>query len=649
MADPGNGAQGRAGRVIRGVLVAAVVFTAVVLGRGADVTGGPAVLAASAVLLLTLPTARSLSHRLLIALTVLLGMAPVLWWIPFPLSSSTGRATILLALVAAWLGGWIASGHNPRGRIRSLLPQIRAIDALPLAVAAMAAGTLAHFLKVRTAADAMTLLTMSWDNASHFNMYYMVRTHGQILGALGPSPDGGPWQFHNYPQGFHATVALLAELAKGARAAGPGGELVSYTVLSAFVSILAVTLVAAALCSLPLFRRRFFAAAPTVLLVAAGWIYGPGAAAPMHGFQNFYVAAALAVAFAVLMVLNIRVLQPLTLFAASCAAVGVMHNWALLATFLIGACAVLVLPGNRHRWLAHRRAYLLNGCIAVFALLGAIPALGQLSKISTEEVLYAVGGVPAPDYGTAAVIVLASVALALLAGRPDRPGFNPAADQASRISAAAWAVVVGLAVVAFMAGAQISKTGTLSYYSVKYLLALELIALAVLGMGLVNLAGSLPPGRRRSRWAGGTALVLLCAASTQAFGLTLDTRSFGLPPSAPSAVESERQRLALEAPVPGYVQALLQAVESYDGTPAVYLTTHGKEFDAMLAFQWYDALTLSYTEKSARLMVHLVPLGSGAEALPAVVHALKTADPDVEIVVDPPNVALLQQILAGQR
>lgn len=633
-----------AGRLTRGFLVSAAILAAVILGRVGAGMGGFALLFASGILALAVPTARSLSRRLLILLVTVFGLSPVLWWIPFPLTS-IGRATFLLAVTATGLGAWVAFARDPKSRLRRMLPEVRAIDALPVIVAGLSAGTLINFLKVRTAADAMTLLSMNWDNASHFDMYYMLRKYGQIIGALGLSPDGSQWHFYNYPQGFHSTLVLLAEIVRGPQVSDAGEELISYSVLSAVAVTMAVTMVAAALCSIPLFRRRLFVAAPVVVFVCAGWIYGPGAASTMHGFQNFYVAVALVAAFAVLMVLQARILQPVTLFAASAAAIGVVHNWALLVTLLIGGVVVLVLPWNRRRWAQSRRNYSLAAGLGCFTLLAILPALGQLSSISTEDVLYAVGGVPAPDFGLAAAVVLSALAVGMAGVRLPR---GSSVHQSRRIASSAWIVASGVGVWLFMAVAQIAKSGAMSYYSIKYLLALELVALVVLGMGIVCVLGAAFPGGSRSRWAGATGMVLAAAASTQVFGLTLDTRSVGLTPSSTSALGFERQQKALDGPAPAHVEALLEAVSSNGGAPGAYLTTYGEEFDALLAFQWYDALTGTYTEDSVKLMPKIVPLSAGVESLPAVVNALRAADPELNIIVDPRDKAQLQKILANR-
>jgi hypothetical protein len=527
---------------------------------------------------------------------------------------------------------------------------MRPIDALPFVVTLMSAGTLANFLQVRTAAESLTLLTRNWDNASHFDMYYMLRAKGRIIGALANAPDGSPWHFYNYPQGFHASVTFLAELVRGPMASDVDGELVSYTTLSAVASIMAATLVASALCSIPIFRRRAAVSAPMVILVAAGWVFGPGAAATMNGFQNFYVAVALVAAFVVLMTLQVRYFQPVTLCAAMAAAVGVAHNWALLGTLLVGACAMFVLPWRKARLATSRRGAYLATCIATFGILAVLPALAQLSSIAPDDVLYAVGGVPGPDYGTAVLIIIGAIGVSVWAhdlyGR-GQPG--SAVNQVRRMAAGVWVVLGGLTVVAYMVSAQISKTGSLSYYSIKYIIALELTALIVLAMGVVSLSSLIPAGRRRSLWPQTLSTLLLMIAATQAFGLTLGTRSLGLTPSSTSAIQFEQQSDSTEAPVPRHVEALLRAAEVESGFDGAYLTTHGQEFDAVLAFQWHKALTLTYTEKSVELMPLLLPLASGHEQLDAVVRAVRDADPKVRIIVDSEDDQVAREVLGGSR
>ncbi|WP_350001736.1 hypothetical protein [Pseudarthrobacter sp. WHRI 8279] len=623
----------------------------VLVGRVGVGQSGFLILASSGILLLAVPTSRFLSRRILIGLTTVFGVTPVLWWFPLPIQAA-GRATFLVALLAAGLGAWVAYGEKWRLRLRSLLPEIRAIDFLPVVTALMSAGTLMNFLKTRTSVDALTLLTMNWDNASHFDMYYMLRTHGRTIGALGASPDGSAWQFHNYPQGFHATVALLAEFVRGPLPADLHGELVAYTVLSAVVSTMAATLVVAGLCSIPMFRRRFGIAAPAAIFVAAGWVYGPGAAATMHGFQNFYVAAALVAAFLVLMILQTKVFShPLLLLASASAAVGVAHNWILLGSLLFGACVVILLPLNRRRWAASRFGYVLATGTAVFGFCALLLAVRQLSSVSAEDVLYAVGGVPIPDFGVVAALLLGTFGISLLVRSS---GSSRLVDfvvyQPHRVANGAWAIVAGLIVLAVMAAAQISKSGALSYYSIKLILALELVALVVFALAVVAYLHSFPQRDLRRPWWKWTSVLALGLATTQCFGLTFDTRAFGLTPSAESALEIERQRVTLDSPVPQHVEALFRAVESNWASPAAYLTTYGKDFDAILAFQWYDALTGTYTEKSsAKLMPHLLPLWSGVEGLPTVVEALRREDPEVRIIVDPENQDLLRQLLSLSR
>lgn len=634
-------------RGIAAISVGLAIFVLVVAGRVAVGPGGFAVLIGTGLLVLAVPTSRYLSRRILLALVFLFGLAPVLWWLPFPITTM-GRGTALLASIAGALGAWVAYGANKRSRIRQMVPEVRAIDSLPVIAAVLSAGSLINFFRARTSLDALTLLTMNWDNASHFDMYYMLRTHGRIIGALGASPDGSAWQFHNYPQGYHAAVTLLSELVKGPLAADLEGELVSYTIISAVVSTLVASLVAAALCSIPMFRRRFSMAAPVVIFVAAGWIYGPGAAATMHGFQNFYVAAALVAAFLVLMLLQVRIFsQPVLMLASIAAAVGVVHNWVLLGTLLVGACLVILFPLTRRRWIASGLQYVTAALIVFLGILALIPAIKQLSSISANDVLYAVGGVPLPDFGVVSALLMAALATSLMIRSTATSRVSTlSVRQIARSAASIWTLVAGLAVLVVMAAAQISKSGALSYYSIKLILALELIALVVLALCVVAYFHSKPREQPKQSWSRPVAAVLLAAGATQCFGLTFDARDVGLTPSSTSALELERERKTLEGPVPAHVVALLNAVESNGGAPAAYLTTYGKDFDAILAFQWYDALTGTYTEKSsAKLMPHLLPLWSGVEGLPSVVAALKLEDPEIRIIVDPANQDLLGQLI----
>lgn len=630
------------------VIVGLAIFVLVVAGRIVAGPGGFAVLVSTGLLVLAVPTSRYLSRRVLLALVFLFGLAPLLWWLPFPITTM-GRATALVASVAGALGAWVAYGADKRSRLRQMIPEIRAIDSLPVIVVILSAGSLVNFFRVRTSLDALTLLTMSWDNASHFDMYYMLRTHGRIIGALGASPDGSAWQFHNYPQGYHAAVTLLSELVKGPLAADLEGELVSYTIISAVVSTLVASMVAAALCSIPMFRRRFSIAAPVVIFVAAGWIYGPGAAATMHGFQNFYVAAALVAAFLVLMVLQVRVFsQPVLMLASIAAAVGVVHNWVLLGTLLVGASLIILFPMTRRRWSASGFQYAAAALIVFLGILALIPAIKQLSSISANDVLYAVGGVPLPDFGVVSALIMAALATSLMIRSSVTSRFPMLpVRQIARSAAAIWTLVAGLTVIGVMAAAQILKSGTLSYYSIKLILALELVALVVLALCVVAYFHSKPREQLKQSWSRPVAVVLLAVGSTQCFGLTFDARDVGLTPSSTSALELERERKTLEGPVPAHVVALLNAVESNGGAPAAYLTTYGRDFDAILAFQWYDALTGTYTEKSsAKLMPHLLPLWSGVEGLPSVVTALKREDPEIRIIVDPVNQDLLGRVLS---
>ena len=283
-------------------LAAAGGAAAVILLRAAGLLDGFWIIPLFLVLLLAIPVAKTLSRRILLIFPVLLGAVPLLWWVPWP-EWFMDRGTLILALAAGALAG-TASFYAASGRrITALVPQIRLIDVIPLAAGAAAAVVQWNLLNVRRAEDALLLLVQRWDNASHFDMFHMIRTEGQVIPLLPAGPDGSTWSFADYPQGFHSLLATLAELVHGTGSRPVGDELVSFAILTPVVIILSAVLVAAGLCALPVIRRHTVAGIAIVALVSAGWTLGPGSASYMNAFPNFYLAAALA-ASAVLLALS---------------------------------------------------------------------------------------------------------------------------------------------------------------------------------------------------------------------------------------------------------------------------------------------------------------------------------------------------------
>ena len=79
-------------RWLRASLAGVVVAGAVVALRLAGVLDGAIGLVAAAVIALALPLSRSLSRRILLSGSILIGWLPLLWWLRLPLGGLDGWA-----------------------------------------------------------------------------------------------------------------------------------------------------------------------------------------------------------------------------------------------------------------------------------------------------------------------------------------------------------------------------------------------------------------------------------------------------------------------------------------------------------------------------------------------------------------------------
>ncbi|MCC9146464.1 MULTISPECIES: hypothetical protein [unclassified Arthrobacter] len=632
-----------------GALAGIVVFALVVLLRAAGVLNGLVMIAVLLALVLLLPVGRTLSRRILLTFPILLGGVPMLWWVPWP-NLLPDRGTLVLAIaagaVAAATAGGLAGGRGA-GR---LLPRISPIDFIPLLAGVGAASVQLNYLTVRGMDQALSLLSTRWDHASHFNMFYMLRTEGQVIPLLPPSPDGSQWSFNDYPQGFHSLLATLSELVHGDGPTTAAAELVSYANLSAVVVVLAVVMVAAGLCALPRFRHNQLLGAPVAALVAAGWVLGPGASAFMHGFANFFLAVSLTAAAVLLTVSMDRLTMAIPLAAAASAVVGIANNWMPLLLFIPGALVMVCLPASRSRWKMSTRSWTGTALILVAAVIGTAVALYQVASVEVTDVLTAGGGFPAVDFGLLWFLVLACAVLYVLAfSRRGRDSTTRSAELRAR-----WSVLVlasGVLVAIGMSALQITDLGELSYYALKLILALQLMSLVLLGLMVMHVVRlpAAPLKRRSRRRTRGTARVIASAvsvlAATQFFGSTVSLPELGLPAAATGVLERTEQDQRAAAGVPNQIRSVIRAVESNEGTPAMYLTTSLGQIDPILAQQWYSGLTRTYTEKNWTLSWHLFPLYDGADRLEEVVTAVLDEEPEALLVVDQENEALLEQIL----
>lgn len=624
----------------------AAVFAAAILLRTGGLLTGPAMPVVLVVLLLLAPVGRSLSRRILLMFPLLLGGVPMLWWIPWP-NVLPDRGTLILAAAMAGLAAWAAWAWTTRRPFSAVIPEFRPLDAIPLLAGAAAAGIQWNLLSVRSMDQALSLLIQRWDNASHFNIFFMLRSEGQVIPLLPASPDGSAYSFNDYPQGLHALMAALADLIDGGK--GPvtaSAEVINYANLTALVVILAVMLVTAGLCALPFFRRHQAAGAPVAAAVAAGWVYGPGALAYMHGFVNFFLAVALAAALVTIAISMDRVPMTFPLAAAAAASVGIANNWLPLMAFVPGCLAVACMPGMRARWRSTRWGWFRVAVLLAAAAAGVGGAVYQVTGVEVNDVLTAESGFPALDAGLLWLLLFSCTALYVAAfRRSGTPKKEPAWYQRTQ-----WTVLpfaTGVVVAAAMATLQISDLGELSYYALKLLLAMELMSLVLLGLLVILVVDRFVPGmarRRRNSKRAAVVSVAAVLAATQLFGSTVDFGEYGLDPTAPAALEREEQDEVVEDGPHPAAEALIRVTEDRDGQPAMYLTTAGR-ISPVLAQQWYGALTRTYTEKYWGLSWHMFPLSKGTSQLWPVFNEILDEEPDVEIVVDAENEVLLNSYL----
>lgn len=148
---------------------AGLAFLAVLVLRANDGLTGWAYLLVLGVMLILIPTSRNFSQRVLFSVVGLAGAAPVMWWVTGPLPE-LNRGSVILSAATAALVGSAVHALLKRQPLRALLPQVQAVDVLPVIAAAASLWVVQGFIAVRSAEQSLLLLTQSWDFAPHFNM-----------------------------------------------------------------------------------------------------------------------------------------------------------------------------------------------------------------------------------------------------------------------------------------------------------------------------------------------------------------------------------------------------------------------------------------------------------------------------------------------
>lgn len=488
---PGSVASGAASpsRVLRALVAGAVAGAALGSLVGSGVLG-PAGLLVLLALIVCAPVATSLSGRLALGGTAVLGWTPLLWWLPWRLDVNHGA--VLVGLIGAGVVAWVAGQQDGRLARRRLRPRVRWIDAVAPALALGAAGAMGRWLSVSEPQAALSLLLRGYDNVGHFDMFAMLRTHGASAARLGPAPDGSGWAYADYPQGFHALAATMAGVA-GRPVGSAAADLVTYAHAVAVVVVATTLCLAAALCAAPDLRRRPALAAGAAVVVTWTAVAGLGGGTVTDGFAPFWFATAL-VSTVLALCLGVRP-RRLSAHAAAIggALVGITWSWAPLLLLAVPALAVATGP-LRTVALDPRRlgrvTLLAVGLVglATVSVVGTV-VMGLIRNVGVEHVVVAVGGISPPEPRRLVTVLVLALLISLTVSRRSLSRV-PLRDRGLLVAARLLGLVViaGTGSAVALALQQLRATGTLAYYFMKYVTAVEVVLVTVLVLSVCALA-----------------------------------------------------------------------------------------------------------------------------------------------------------------
>lgn len=621
-----------------GVVAAGVVVALRVIG----LLDGFLAVGVLLVALLLLPTSTVLSRRILLVGSILVGSSPLLWLVDIP-TAGLGRSVVATALVVGGLAAWAAV--DPPGRLRRLVPTVRAVDSVPLVAAAGAAFLATPWLRVSGPSSALGMLQAGWDNSAHYSMVHMIRLLGRTYDGSAPPPGAESLKFADYPQGMHAFVATLVELMVGEGPGTTGAEIVAFDQALGIVAVVAVVLSAAAVCSVPRLRRRPGIALVATTVVVTVVALGPGAVLVAGGFFNFSLAVALCSAAVAIATTMPRVVMPLHLGALLSTLVGVTYGWVVLLALALPAALVVLVPLRRSRLRASRLQWAVAVVLAVVALCAAARAASVLSTLDASDVLVIDGGIPPVSLSLVTVATVLAVAGCLLwAWRPGRGRW-----WARREAWLALVPVSGAAVAIALAVLQLSTADHLSYYFWKFAYGQLLVSVTVAAMAFAHVvasvysvpaaAASARGGSRRRR----TVLaVVLAGAVTQSFGLTPVGTTLGGQVDVASGIQVRadlERRAADDEPALDALVAAAEWSRARERRQIAVLPLGSARVHPLSAAQWSFALTGRWTVEANAAATPLMGLDGTPAATAAVISAVLAADPTTEIVTDPGTLA----------
>lgn len=622
-------------RLSRAAAAGTVGVACVLVLRATGVFTGYAAVVLLALLVLAVPTSAVLSRRILLAVALAAGCAPLLWLVPLP-TAGTGRTTVVAALLAGGLAAWVAL--DPRARLRAIVPRVRVVDLVPVAAGGAAAFLASPWLTARSPAGSLALLQAGWDNSAHFSMTQMIRRLGHTYEGSGPGLDGESWKFVDYPQGVHALTASIVELMTSESTRSVGEEIVAFDRAVGLVMVMATVLVAAGICSMPRLRRRPGIALVATSVVLATVALGPGAVLVANGFYTYYLTVALCTAVLVLALTMPRVVMPLHLGALLAALVAVTYGWVLLLALALPAAALVLLPLRSARWRGTRRQHAVCLVLVVLALGAAARAASILGSLEADEVLVIDGGIPE----VSVPLTLTASAVAVLACLLWQYSEHTRRWWGRRETWLAAVPVSGIVVALAIAQLQWSQTGHLSYYFWKFAYGVLLLGVTTAALALAHVlahavpAHGLTPRRRRAR------IVLAVASAgvaTQVFGATpVGVAPLPFLPSAPGIdVRADLlHRYRDPAPTLGQLVAAAELATSAGGHRHYTVLPAGLEdLHPISAAQWGFALSGTWTVEANAATSPLAGLdGTPAATVTVISHLL--ADDELSVVVTDP-------------
>lgn len=607
---------------------------------------GPWLLAILAILVVATPVSTSLSRRILINGSILLGWLPILWWIPAP--AVFDRTAWFVAIAAGAVAAYLTRSASLAGSWKITLPRIKPTDAIPLAATALAIWVAKPFLAARDDVAALSLLMKSgWDHVAHFHMAKLLSEQGSVYGTIGSTVDGSDWIGTIYPKHFHALVSSIVGISDSSQAIDGSVSPETYSFGVAAVVIAAVATLAAGVAQLPSLRRSAWAAWPLAGLVVSAFLFGAGASAFSSGFPNFIVGCASAALASFIVLGMTKAAQPLQAFALAGLVVATAHSWLLLLPLAAATVFAIVWP-IRLRWSSTRiRMWTTYACIAA-ACIGVLTAvtivIPELSGSTATT-----GGSEPFAAGTVTAVLFSAIGVAVLAllRRPPRT-----VSLALRSAMLGLVPAVGLAMLVGLGWIQLQQAGTLSYYFSKLATGALLIALISL---VIEIAALMRRPRRDLRgWPGRIlttfAGVALAIASMQffgyvgpGFGTTVPEQSAGLTyrAAALSVIASP------QSPEAENMISAANVAQQQDFGSTLYIATQPGDPLARLANQWHLALagTWSYRAESYGALVDSTEFGDqlAAGELGDAVSDILEENPDLSVIVAPATYDLVRQ------